>query len=162
MVLLPDMEVYRISKKEHSNLEGHGGLYYPGRWHEVGYKVIYTAQHRSLAALEYLVHLSNASLLQSDFVISTIYLPDKVPHEIISNEMLSENWTNIQRVTITRKMGTNFLKSNTNLYLQVPSAIIHGEYNFIINPNNPLVNYCKILNENNFRFDGRLMKKISN
>jgi RES domain-containing protein len=161
MVLLPDMEVYRISKKDYSNLEGLGGLYYPGRWHEVGYRVVYTSQHRSLAALEYLVHLSSASLLQSDYVISTIYLPDDAPNEVITSKMLSEGWTSIQRVTISRKIGTNFLKPNTNLFLQVPSAIVYGEYNYIINPNHPLIVSCKVSDISTFRFDGRLMKQPS-
>ena len=152
------MEVFRISKSAHSNLEGLGGLYYPGRWHEVGYKVIYTAQHRSLAALEYLVHLSSTSFLQTDFVISTIYIPDKTQFETVSNKTLSNGWANIQKVGTTRRMGTDFLKNKIGLYLKVPSAVIEDEFNYILNPNHPDMKNCRIINAKPFQFDDRLVK----
>ncbi len=59
------MEVFRISKKAFAEIDGNGGLFYPGRWHNIGQRVVYTAQHRSLAALESLVHLSNTELLKN-------------------------------------------------------------------------------------------------
>lgn len=153
------MEVYRVSKKEFSGLDGLGGLYFSGRWHDAGHKVVYTAQHRSLAALEYLVHLSSAVFLLTDYVITTISIPDEVVKELVTVDLLSPLWTSMQRMSETRKIGTQFLVKSEKLILQVPSAIIPEEVNFIINPNHPQIDLCKIIDCQSFKFDSRLVKQ---
>ena len=152
------MEVFRISKKEYSAPDGIGGLYYPGRWHEVGHRVVYTSQFKSLAALEYLVHLSNSGLLKSGFVITTIFIPDNVLSDHIGYEMLGTKWTDHHNIIVTRKLGTNFLEKAESLLLKGPSAIVPEEYNFIINPVLPDFKFCKVTNSKPFDFDFRLGK----
>jgi RES domain-containing protein len=152
------MEVFRISKKEYSAPDGIGGLYYPGRWHEAGHRVVYTSQFRSLAALEYLVHLSSSSFLQLGFVMTTIFIPDDVPSDHISYEMLGTKWTDQNNIIVTRKLGTNFLEKGEKLILKVPTAIVPEEYNFIINPVHPDFKLCKVIFNKPFTFDFRLVK----
>ena len=135
-------------------LDGIGGLYYAGRWHNSGFRVIYTAQYRSLAALEYLVHLSSSNLLLANYVVATIFIPDNVSKEIIQPNTVKD----LNQTSVTRKLGGDFLKAGKSLILQVPSAIVPEETNFIINPVHSQMNLCKIVELEAFRFDGRLAK----
>jgi RES domain-containing protein len=152
------MEVYRISKKEFAAIDGSGGLFYPGRWHIAGYRVLYAAQYRSLAALEYLVHLSSAYFLNNKFVITTLSIPDVESVKVIDEKKLGDGWTNILNISKTQKIGTSFLEKANVLVLQVPSAIIPDEFNFIINPSHKAFSKCKIVDVQNFKFDTRLAK----
>lgn len=50
------MRLYRIVRRPYADLSGSGGVYGPGRWHEQGVHLIYTATSISLAALEFALH----------------------------------------------------------------------------------------------------------
>jgi RES domain-containing protein len=150
------MELFRLTKKEHANLEGTGGLMFSGRWHEKGVRVIYTASSRSLALLEYLVHITDPALSPKGLVLMTIYVPDLQPVIKIEESSLPVNWKENQ--SVTSQIGTNFLKENKILYLAVPSAIVSTEYNFIINPAHKDIANCKINGMDKFSFDNRLLK----
>lgn len=152
------MELYRISKREFSAIDGIGGLFYSGRWHKAGNRVVYTAQHRSLAALEYLVHLNDAVLLQQDYVVATIYVPDNCDIEECAADLPSD-WFDFKLFALTQEKGTVFLQRGISPLLKVPSAIIPQEYNYIINPMHPLIQKeCKVLDISKFSFDLRLKK----
>jgi RES domain-containing protein len=150
------MELFRLTKKEHANLEGTGGLMFSGRWHEKGTRVIYTASSRSLAILEYLVHITDPALIPKGLVLMTLYVPDSNPVIKIDANSLAANWKENQ--SITAQMGTKFLKENKILYLAVPSAIVSTEFNFIINPAHKDIANCKISSLDKFSFDNRLLK----
>ena len=49
------MELWRISN--YADLSGGGGLRAGGRWHSLGRKIVYLADHPSSALLEMLVHM---------------------------------------------------------------------------------------------------------
>jgi RES domain-containing protein len=149
------MEVFRISKKNFANLEGVGGLFFSGRWHEKGNRVIYTSEHRSLAALEFLVHLSSVNLIDNDFVIASIHIPDNIPVLELPKNILATGWNGPNYLPVTQNYGTNFLKDNKYMVLKVPSAIIDNEYNFIINPLSVDFYLCKIIDIKAFSFDKR-------
>lgn len=152
------MEVYRISKREFASIDGIGGMYFSGRWHFAGNRVVYTAEHRSLAAVEYLVHLNSASLLQTDFVISTIYIPDNIDFDILEDSKLHKDWTKFSYLHETQQIGTDFLKGAKSPILRVPSAIISNEYNYLLNPVHSLAVDVKVIDMQDFRFDNRLVK----
>ncbi len=154
------MEVFRITKKDFANLEGIGGVYYPGRWHEKGYRVMYTSHHRSLAALEYLVHLTSLNLIGNNFVMASIFIPDDTPVLELPKSILVKGWDGINYLSVTQKYGTKFLMENKFLLLKVPSAIIKQEHNYIINPANNKLNFCKIVSVKPFTFDKRLSERL--
>ena len=52
------MRLYRIARRPHADLDGLGGMFYPGRWHERGFRILYTAPSIALAAIEFAVHSS--------------------------------------------------------------------------------------------------------
>ena len=67
------LEVYRLHSKRYPANSGRGAALHGGRWNPPGVEAIYTAQSRSLAALEILVHYA---VLPRDFVLTPIRIPE--------------------------------------------------------------------------------------
>ncbi|MBL7127575.1 MAG: RES family NAD+ phosphorylase [Ignavibacteria bacterium] len=151
------MQVYRLSKEKFSNdLTGQGARNYGGRWNSKGYPIIYTSESRSLAAFELAVHL-NLSQLPYNYAMVTINLPDGIKIESIDRKKLPANWNSFPFHTSTRKIGDDFIIRNENLVLKVPSAIIQGDFNFLINPLHKDISKTKIVHTEPFNYDHRLL-----
>jgi RES domain-containing protein len=54
-------------------------------------------------------------------------------------------------------MGDAWLKKSESVVLQVPSAIIPEEHNYLINPQHPDFSGIKVLAVEKFSFDERLL-----
>ena len=65
------MIVWRIANASYAALDGLGGLTVPGRWHNSGRPVIYTADSSALAMLEVRVHLDLTAAQLTRFVMLT-------------------------------------------------------------------------------------------
>ena len=78
------MLVYRLVRRPYaSQLDGYGAALFGGRWNSVGLPVIYTAQHRSLAVLEYRVNNPNPV---SDLMMGSLGVPNvSVGISIVTN-----------------------------------------------------------------------------
>jgi len=152
------MEVFRISKKDHPEIDGLGGLLYSGRWHEKGNRVVYTSEHRSLAAFETLVHISKTKLLAKNFVLISIYVPDDALILDVPATILKKDWDNYGYMPTIQEYGTRFLREKKYLLLKVPSAIIKEENNFILNPLHSQFSSCKVIDSKPFLFDERLVE----
>jgi RES domain-containing protein len=151
------MEVFRIAKESYQELDGTGGLFHPGRWHEKGNRVIYASEHRSLSAFEALVHLSKSVLLNNNFLMITIFIPNDAEILTIPNEILLPGWDSCEYKQDIQQFGTRFLKEKKYLMLKVPSVIIKQEFNYLINPAHPLFKDCKSVRSDYFSFDNRLV-----
>lgn len=153
------MKLFRISKTKYINdLSGIGAQLYGGRWNEKGVRVIYTSESRSLAVLEFLVHVSMINI-PKDISIIQIDLPDNIKPSVINTSFLPLNWKSYPSFDILAKIGTRWLKSGKTLLLKVPSVIIENEYNFLINPTHPDFSIIKKKKAVNFNFDTRLFKR---
>jgi RES domain-containing protein len=150
------MLVYRISKKEHSALDGTGGLYGSGRWHRKGNLVVYTSEHASLSAWEKLVHVAGFSSLPDDLILMKIEVPETINIQTVPDEILIKGWNSFPYSNETMDFGTSFLKKKDHLALRVPSAITPDEFNIILNPLHPKIHDCKILGSTPFVFDKRV------
>lgn len=155
------MFVYRIAKKEHSSLDGRGGLYGPGRWHEKGNLVIYTSEHASLAAWEKIVHAASFENLPSDLLLVKIEIPDGIQIQTVPQKILTKGWDGYPFANETVNYGTSFLRKKEHLALKVPSAIIPDEFNVILNPLHQDIHVCKVINTTQFVFDSRIIKDHS-
>jgi RES domain-containing protein len=67
------LEVYRLHSSRFSANSGRGAAIHGGRWNPPGVEAIYSAQSRSLAALEILVHYT---VLPRDFVLTRIRIQE--------------------------------------------------------------------------------------
>jgi len=150
------MIVYRITKKEHTSLDGKGGLYGSGRWHYKGNPVIYTSEHASLAAWETIVHVTDIGNLPEDLQLVKIEIPDNIEIQTVPSSVLVKGWNSFPFSGKTVDYGTSFLRKNEFLALKVPSAIVPEEYNIILNPLHPAIKDCRVISSVPFIFDKRI------
>ncbi len=148
------MEVFRISREKYiKDISGIGAKLSGGRWNPKGYAVLYSSEHKSLAALEVLVHL-NKNTVPDDLKVISLAIPDNYIDEFDEkkfNKILKQIDSN-QRL---KNEGTNWLDSKKSLALKVPSILIPGEKNIIINPEHKAFKEIQILSIENFVFDER-------
>jgi len=131
------MRVYRIAKKAYAtDLTGLGAKLYGGRWNHRGTALIYTSETRSLATLEFLVHVS-LPYVPTGLSIATIEIPDNLVPEEMTPESLPRNWREHPSSSKSADIGTKWAKSNRSLLLRVPSAVVEKEFNVLMNPLHP-------------------------
>lgn len=122
------MVLWRISR--HQDLSGTGGLRASGRWHYAGHPVVYLSGNPASALLEVCVHTS-ANDVPPDFTLLRIEGPNlKVPS--VAESQLPEQWR--VQINVTQELGTNWLRENSAVLLEVPSAIVPEALNYLFNP----------------------------
>lgn len=151
------MIVYRLSKADYaSDLSGKGAELYGGRWNSAGKPMVYCCENRALCLLEITVH-SAMNNLPIDYKLVTTSIPDHSMKQIHVDE-LQIGWNEFPHRQETIEMGNRFLSNKTDLGLKVPSAIVQGEYNVLLNPTHKLMRKVKIVSKADFRFDKRLFQ----
>lgn len=154
------MRVFRLTRKKYSNdFNGFGAAKYGYRWNSKGTEIIYTAESRALAMAEVIVHLSLSSLPRN-YVMMEIDIPASVKIEILLAG-LDTNWNMVPGVVSTQKFGDAFVNSNTSSVLKVPSAVVQGDYNYLINPKHKDFIKIKVVEEVSFPFDKRIFQIIN-
>jgi RES domain-containing protein len=152
------MEVFRLARKKYPiELSGKGASISGARWNSKGTEIIYCAQNRALAMAEVLVHLSLATL-PNDFVMLTIDIPDDILIEVLDLNKLSIDWNVFPCTFETPLLGDDFIRRNEACVLKVPSAVVKGDFNFLINPYHIDFYKIKIIEQIDFPFDKRIFK----
>lgn len=93
---------------------------------------MYTSQSAALAALEMLVHLGRASVLHA-YVLIPCTFNDAVVSRL-DRKRLPENWRSDPAPHELQLIGDEWVKSGTSAVLEVPSAVIEVESNYLLNP----------------------------
>ena len=150
------MNVYRLTRKKHLNdFSGKGAALCGARWNSKGTEVIYASESRALAMAEVAVHLS-LDTLPKDFVMLEIEIPDSVTFSpTISPDSLDSNWNMFPHQLNTQQIGDQFVNDNQYCVLKVPSAVVKGDYNLLINANHPDFQQIKVVSFEDFPFDQR-------
>ena len=130
------MKVWRLTRRDRTDLEGEGARLYGGRWNSPGTAVIYTAGTLSLAVLEYLVHL-NPDKMPHDLVSIAGEIPDSLTIRHIAIEDLPPNWHDMTLQPVTQSIGTQWVTAGHSAVLRVPSVVIPQESNYVLNPRHP-------------------------
>lgn len=152
------MEVFRLCREPFSHtLSGKGAALHGARWNPPGLEMIYTAANRALAMAEVAVHLTLATL-PPDYCMMTIYIPETLSLERLAPGGLPEGWNRFPPGQETQKLGEAFLISGKHALLQVPSAMVQGEFNILLNPQHPDFSRIKIVSVEKFPFDTRIFK----
>jgi RES domain-containing protein len=149
--------VFRIAKARHaSDLSGAGARAHGGRWNEKGTPLLYTSTNRALATAEYLVHVD--PLLQPrDLRMVSIELPDGATVKALRNADLPAAWNTYPAPAALAELGTKWAASRKSLALRVPSAVVAGEHNMLINPLHPEAAKVRVVDEQPYAFDPRLL-----
>ena len=150
------MILYRIAKCDYvADISGTGARLYGGRWNSIGRPMVYLASSRSLAILEVLVHLSPA-IFPGGFCLAQFDVPADNIVTLMPGD-LPANWHDILSPNQLKKIGDKFLKEQKSLLLKVPSAIVPEEFNYLVNPMHPEASKIKLIKQQLFNFDERLV-----
>lgn len=149
------ISLYRISSARFPANSGEGAAKYGGRWNRAGTAVIYAAQTASLAALEVLVHYS---VLPKDHLLTEIQVPESVSFLRLEEESLPEGWKCDTPAAETQDIGEKWVLEKQYAILSVPSSIIPGERNFVLNPGHAAFPEIQFQPSLPFYFDPRLKR----
>jgi len=151
------MRVWRICKAEHvtAAFTGEGAMLYAGRWHHPGTPLVYCSESRALAALEQLIHL-HRNRLPPSFICFPVEIPDDLAIREVGIEELPVEWRRQPGPPALRDIGTRWAEAGETVVLRVPSAVVPGEHNFLLNPRHPDFGRLVIGDPKPFAFDERL------
>jgi len=156
------VSTWRIASRKFtkSAFKGEGARLFGGRWTTPGIPLVYTAESKSLAVLEILVHLDSPDLLRK-FVVFEVKIEDSlVTH--LDPAFLPNNWGEDPPPVEAQKLGDQWASSARSAALRVPSAIVTGEFNFLLNPLHPDFNKLRIGQPQSFFIDPRLERRKKN
>ncbi len=74
---------------------------------------------------------------------------------------LPADWKSIPHTHSTQRMGDHFVVNGKHLVMKVPSVVVQGDYNFLLNPLHRDFNRIKILDVAPFSFDERLFVRLA-
>jgi len=134
--------------------DGEGSQFSRGRWHSPGTRIVYAAGSRALAVLEVLTRLRGRTP-NAPYVLIPATFPDHAVTRL-APETLPADWRAYPGPAILQTLGDAWIANQASLALQVPSAIIPEEPNFLINPRHPDVTSLTIGPAEAFRFDLRI------
>jgi RES domain-containing protein len=134
--------------------DGEGARLYGGRWNPVGSPVVYLADTRALAALETLVH-AEGSLRKVRYLRYELSFPKQLV-ERADLTAIADALSACMVSPRTQAVGAAWLARGTHPVLEVRSAIIPEEPNYLLNPNHPKFDRIKIGKAEGFAFDPRL------
>jgi RES domain-containing protein len=150
------VRAWRICKERFANtaFDGEGAFRDGGRWNSEGVRVVYVAGSAALATLEILVHVSEPDdLYRTPFVLIPV---DFEPDLVTEPPPLPPGWYEDPPPVAAAAIGDQWVESQTSVLLKVPSAVIHSEFNYLINPAHPRFGELVIGHAETFQFDSRL------
>ena len=146
------MTIYRITTEKWS--KSLAASDYSARWNAKGQFVIYTAESRSLACLENVVHRSGEGN-DALYKVMLIDIPDNLSIEIVDEQVLKRGWHTMENYAYCQLLGRKWLTEAVSAILKVPSVVIKMEHNYLINSNHPDFSKIILSGIEDFNFDKR-------
>ncbi len=156
---MPVLKAWRLSMGRYAQaaLTGEGSRILGGRWNSAGLPVVYSSLSLSLAVLEVFVHMTSPAGPE-DYVSTAVSLPIKeADAERVDLDRLPDDWRLVNH-PVLRAIGDDWALSQRSLVLLVPSVIVDGEWNAVINPLHPDAGLMVVENSKPFHFDERMFK----
>ncbi len=136
---------------------GEGPRLAGGRWNSRGTRVVYLASSASLALLEVLVHLEWADALAA-YCLFSVGFDESLLSEVEVDELPS-GWASGAPLVETQLIGDQWVRERRSALLEVPSAIVPQETNYLLNPEHADLARITIGPPVPFPIDERLVKK---
>jgi RES domain-containing protein len=156
---MPGLKAWRLSKLRYADvaLTGEGARFLGGRWNSVGVPVVYASLSLSLAVLEVFVHMT-APAEPDDYVYVVVNLGvEESEVERVDLARLPRDWRRIDHPEL-QTLGDEWARSMRSLVLLVPSVVVEGEWNAVINPLHPDAAGMVIEKPLAFQFDERMFQ----
>ncbi len=154
MAVLAGRRVFRVCRARYARLDGAGARLVGGRWNSSGRAVVYMAESIALAVLENLVHMTRQDFPRGYVCVAAV-LPDGI--SMIHEKDLRKHPA-LQDLS-TEQLGDWWIDSRTSAVLQVPSFVIAGEHNFLLNPVHSEFARIQVEPPAIFHFDERLFEE---
>jgi RES domain-containing protein len=153
------VQAFRIAKNRYlRDLSGTGAMLYGGRWNQKNIPIIYVAENRALATVEYLVHIP-LSIIPKNLSIACFEIPDDIIPEEVSIAMLPKNWRDYPAPVKLADLGSEWALAKRSLLLRVPSVVVADQFNLLINPNHPEITRVTISRIEKYTFNKRLLRR---
>jgi RES domain-containing protein len=153
--------VWRLEKKKYETISftGEGARRVGGRWSQAGILVVYAAESLPLAILEKFVNLGQQPSPRIKYSVITATIPASVSIGRLRIKDLPNDWATSPPLDATKDIGTAWARSMRTAVLVVPSAVVPGSYNYLLNPAHPHFLKIKVHAPQPFVFDRRMWKK---
>lgn len=149
------MICYRFAQSQFSHdISGEGAKKIGGRWNSKGIPVVYCSLTISLSLLELFIHSLSYDEIKQHHLMIIESAVDNITE--ITTKELKKGWQ--LDIDYCKFIGDEFLRTNTHLFLKVPSSIIPDENNLLINPAHKDFSKVRIKSSRLFEFDSRLFK----
>ena len=142
------------SRRAHSAFDGEGARLYGGRWNSPGTRMVYIAGSVSLAVLEVLVHVGDAGVLSS-YSLCVVEFDDGLVRSL-DRSRLPAGWRSYPAPPELRGIGDAWVRDGDSAVLEVPSAVVERESNYLINPGHADFASVNVGEPEPFEFDPRL------
>ncbi|MGH9384107.1 MAG: RES family NAD+ phosphorylase [Vicinamibacterales bacterium] len=154
------IRVYRICRKRSARkaLDGEGAYRFGGRWSSPGVHLAYTAEHLSLAIIEYFVHIDPHEQ-PADLMLVSGDVPDSVSRTLIPISRLPPDWRNTPPPPELAHIGDDFFRHVRAAVLIVPSALAPTDSNWLINPRHPEFRKIRAHEPEPFQHDPRFLSR---
>jgi len=118
--------------------------------------MVYTAGSASLAILELLVHVPLPDLLSSFVMIECRFDPSLAI--VLQRAVLPKKWRTYPAPREVQSIGTRWVEQGQSAILEVPSAVVPQEQNFLLNPSHSQFGTIEILEPRALDWDPRLLR----
>jgi RES domain-containing protein len=150
---------WRITKRRYlaSAFDGEGARQFGGRWNSSGHAAIYVSETRALATLEILAGLQAPAVIPA-YVLIGVEFDEELITEV-EVEALPSNWRTSPPDPATQIIGDRWLARASSLVSRVPSALVPGELNYLINPGHPDFDRLQIGMPEELHLDPRILPR---
>ena len=153
------MRVWRLhnphaphAKQRHYDpLDGQGAALYPGRWNQIGTRLLYASPNPSLAVLETLNHVAPSEFGERELL--EIDLPDEATEDATASAIVTPFYNGEDAQT--QAFGTRWAQEARTLVLLVPSAAMPVEHNTLLNPAHPAFKHVRLIRKVRYTLDSR-------
>ena len=149
---------WRIVKARHAAkaFDGEGARIEGGRWNSPGTAAVYASQSAAVAALEMLVHLGRGSILSAYVLIPCTF--DEALVLRLDPTDLPKRWRSYPAPPALQLIGDAWVNRGASAVLEVPSAVIETNANYLLNPRHRDFRSIRVLAARPFQFDLRLLQ----
>jgi RES domain-containing protein len=125
---------WRVVKSKHAfhAFDGEGSRLYGSRWNSPGVKIVHVSKTLSLAILEIIAHLQSSAPLPQ-YVVFTAEFDISLVDRVMISELPAE-WRASPPPSAVQQIGDLWVRRASSAVLEVPSALIPHERNYLLNP----------------------------
>ena len=151
-------KIYRLTKAQYADTAflGEGTMRADGRWHRRGVRLAYASDTPAGALLEVIAHTEASSRLEHDYVLFEVVFDPEGHLLSVGPDSLPADWRAHPWPASTQEVGLYWHEEEASVILEVPSAVVPQQHNYLINVEHPRFEELEITGPTAFEIDTRL------